>query len=114
MSDILNKIGAVKREEVAAALKRKSLAAMRADAESRVLTRDFVGAMRAKIAAGQAAVIAEIKKASPSKGVLRADFFAADIAFCYAEGHGKVSAACLTVLTARQCFQAVPDSHKRV
>jgi indole-3-glycerol phosphate synthase len=58
MTDILNKIVAVKREEVAAAIQRKSLAAMRFDAESRVLTRDFVGALRAKIAAGQPAVIA--------------------------------------------------------
>ena len=53
MSDILNQIVAVKREEIAAGLRRKSLAAMRADAESRVLTRDFVGALRSKIAAGQ-------------------------------------------------------------
>lgn len=67
-SDILNKIVAVKHEEVAAAKKRLSFEAMRADAESRVLTRDFEGALRAKIAKGQAAVIAEIKKASPSKG----------------------------------------------
>ena len=91
MTDILDQIVAVKREEVAAALNRKSLAVVRADAESRVLTRDFVGALRAKIAAGQAAVIAEIKKASPSKGVLRQDFIPADIAQSYAE-HG---AACL-------------------
>jgi indole-3-glycerol phosphate synthase len=109
MSDILNKIVAVKREEIAAAVKRKSLAAMRADAESRVLTRDFVGAMRAKIAAGQAAVIAEIKKASPSKGVLRANFEPADIAQSYAE-HG---AACLSVLTDRQFFQGQPDYLKQ-
>jgi indole-3-glycerol phosphate synthase len=109
MSDILNKIVAVKREEIAAALKRKSLAAMRADAESRVLTRDFLGAMRSKIAAGQAAVIAEIKKASPSKGVLRADFIPADIAQSYAE-HG---AACLSVLTDRQFFQGQPDYLKQ-
>ena len=67
MSDILDKIVAVKRQEVAAAAKRKSLEVVRADAESRVLTRDFVGALRAKIAAGRPAVIAEIKKASPSK-----------------------------------------------
>ena len=73
MSDILNKIVAVKHEEVAAAQKRLSLATIRQDAESRVLTRDFEGALRAKIAKGQAAVIAEIKKASPSKGVIRAD-----------------------------------------
>ncbi len=113
MSDILNKIVAVKREEIAAAIKKKSLAAMRADAESRVLTRDFVGALRGKISAGQAAVIAEIKKASPSKGVLREDFIPADIAQSYAEGDGKVSAACLSVLTDRQFFQGQPDYLKQ-
>jgi indole-3-glycerol phosphate synthase len=74
MSDILNKIVAVKREEVAAA-KRRAVGRHAPRRRSRVLTRDFVGALRAKIAAGQAAVIAEIKKASPSKGVIRADFF---------------------------------------
>jgi len=104
---------AVKRQEVAAALKKTSLAAMRADAESRVLTRDFVGAMRAKIAAGQAAVIAEVKKASPSKGVLREDFIPADIAQSYAEGDGQTSAACLSVLTDRQFFQGQPDYLKQ-
>ncbi|MFZ5565394.1 MAG: indole-3-glycerol phosphate synthase TrpC [Pseudomonadota bacterium] len=113
MSDILDKIVAVKRQEVAAALKKKSLAAVRADAESRVLTRDFVAALRAKIAAGQAAVIAEIKKASPSKGVLREDFIPADIAQSYAEGDGKISAACLSVLTDRQFFQGQPDYLKQ-
>ncbi len=113
MSDILNKIVAVKREEVAAGLKKKSLAAVRADAESRVLTRDFVGALRAKIALGQAAVIAEIKKASPSKGVLRADFIPADIAQSYADGDGVTSAACLSVLTDQQFFQGSVDSLKQ-
>jgi indole-3-glycerol phosphate synthase len=62
MSDILNQIVAVKHEEVAAARKKASLEAVRADAESRVLTRDFEGAMRRKIAAGQPAVIAEVKR----------------------------------------------------
>ncbi len=109
MSDILDKIVAVKREEIAAALVRKPLDVMRADAESRVLTRDFEGALRAKIAAGQAAVIAEIKKASPSKGVLRADFIPADIAQSYAE-HG---AACLSVLTDKQFFQGSVDFLKQ-
>ena len=109
MSDILNKIVAVKREEVAAGLKKKSLQAMRADAESRVLTRDFEGALRARIAAGHAAVIAEIKKASPSKGVLREDFIPADIAQSYAEN----GAACLSVLTDRQFFQGSPDYLKQ-
>ena len=112
-SDILNKIVAVKHEEVAAAKKRLSFDAMRADAESRVLTRDFEGALRAKIAKGQAAVIAEVKKASPSKGVLRADFEPADIAQSYMEGDGKVSAACLSVLTDRQFFQGQPDYLKQ-
>jgi len=113
MSDILNQIVAVKREEVAAAVKKKSLAAMRADAESRVLTRDFVGALRRKIDAGAAAVIAEIKKASPSKGVLRADFIPADIAQSYAQGDGRTSAACLSVLTDRRFFQGQPDYLKQ-
>jgi len=113
MSDILNKIVAVKREEIAAGLKKKSLAVVRADAESRVLTRDFVGALRAKITAGQAAVIAEIKKASPSKGVLRADFIPADIAQSYADGDGVTSAACLSVLTDQQFFQGSVDYLKQ-
>ena len=109
MSDILNQIVAVKREEVAAAKRKKSLEAMRDDAFSRVLTRDFEGALRAKIAAGQAAVIAEIKKASPSKGVLREDFEPADIAQSYAEN----GAACLSVLTDRQFFQGSADYLKQ-
>lgn len=109
MSDILKKIVAVKHEEIAQGLRKKSLAAMRADAESRVLTRDFEAALRAKMAAGQAAVIAEIKKASPSKGVLREDFIPADIAQSYAE-HG---AACLSVLTDKQFFQGSVDYLKQ-
>ena len=109
MSDILNKIIAVKRQEVADALNRKPLAAMRQDAESRVHTRDFVGALRAKIAAGKPAVIAEIKKASPSKGVLRSDFIPADIAQSYAEA----GAACLSVLTDPQFFQGSIDYLKQ-
>jgi len=109
MTDILDQIVAVKREEVAAALSKKSLALMRADAESRVLTRDFVAAMRAKIAAARPAVIAEIKKASPSKGVLRADFIPADIAQSYAE----YGAACLSVLTDKQFFQGSVDFLKQ-
>lgn len=109
MTDILNQIVAVKREEVAASVKRKSLSAMRFDAESRVLTRDFVAAMRTKIAAGRPAVIAEIKKASPSKGVLREDFIAADIAQGYAE-HG---AACLSALTDKKFFQGCVDYLKQ-
>lgn len=113
MSDILQKIVAVKHEEIAAARKKKPLEAVREDAESRLLTRDFEGALRAKVTAGQAAVIAEIKKASPSKGVLREDFIPADIAQSYAEGDGQVSAACLSVLTDRQFFQGSADVLKQ-
>jgi indole-3-glycerol phosphate synthase len=109
MPDILTQIVAVKREEIAAAQKRIPFAAMRADAESRVLTRDFEGALRRKMAAGQSAVIAEIKKASPSKGVLRDDFIPADIAQSYAE----FGAACLSVLTDRQFFQGQVDYLKQ-
>ena len=109
MADILEKIVEVKHQEVQAARKRKSLEAVRADAEARVLTRDFVGAMRSKMAAGQAAVIAEVKKASPSKGVLRPDFIPADIAQSYAE-HG---AACLSVLTDQSFFQGCADYLKQ-
>jgi len=109
MTDILNQIVAVKRQEVAAATARKSLAVVREDAESRVLTRDFVGALRAKIAAGRPAVIAEVKKASPSKGVLREDFIPADIAQSYAE----YGAACLSVLTDVQFFQGCVDYLKQ-
>ena len=109
MADILEKIVAVKREELAAAKKKVPLEAMRADAESRVLTRDFEGALRRQIAAGRPAVIAEVKKASPSKGVIREDFIPADIAQSYAE-HG---AACLSVLTDRQFFQGRPDYLKQ-
>jgi indole-3-glycerol phosphate synthase len=109
MSDILNQIVAVKHDEITAAKKKKSLEAMREDAFSRVLTRDFEGALRSKIAAGRAAVIAEVKKASPSKGVLREDFIPADIAQSYAE-HG---AACLSVLTDRQFFQGSAEYLKQ-
>jgi indole-3-glycerol phosphate synthase len=105
MSDILKKILAVKHEEVAAAKAIKPLAVLREEALRQPPARDFVGAIRARIAAGQAAVIAEIKKASPSKGVLRADFQPAAIAASY-ERHG---AACLSVLTDRQFFQGAPD-----
>jgi len=108
MSDILRKILAVKDEEVAAANAAKPLAGLRAEAEGLAGTstcRDFVGALRKRLAAGDPAVIAEIKKASPSKGVIRADFRPAEIAVDYA-AHG---AACLSVLTDRQFFQGAPE-----
>ena len=109
MSDILDKILAVKADEVAAARKHRDLYSLRSEVESdgdaRRSLRGFEQALRAKIAAGQAGVIAEVKKASPSKGVLRADFQPAAIAQSYAE-HG---AACLSVLTDVNFFQGCAD-----
>ena len=101
MADILRRILEVKAAEIAAARQRLPLAALRAEAEGAPAPRDFVGALRAKIAAGRAAVIAEIKKASPSRGVLREDFDPDAIARAYARG----GAACLSVLTDRAFFQ---------
>ncbi len=101
MSDILDKIVAVKREEIAAAKRVRDEASLRREAEALGGQRDFIGALRAKIAAGRAAVIAEVKKASPSKGVLREHFVPAEIAASYERG----GAACLSVLTDLQFFQ---------
>ena len=101
MSDILQKILAVKAQEIAAAKAQKPLAKICAEAETAIPSRDFVGSLLAKINAGLPAVIAEIKKASPSKGVLREKFDPAEIARSYAQ-HG---AACLSVLTDREFFQ---------
>lgn len=103
--DILKKILAVKIGEVAAARDARLLAQMRTIAEAQTVPRDFIGAIRAKLAAGKPAVIAEIKKASPSKGILREAFDPAAIAADY-EQHG---ATCLSVLTDRQFFQGAPE-----
>ncbi|MBI5329014.1 MAG: indole-3-glycerol phosphate synthase TrpC [Betaproteobacteria bacterium] len=105
MSDILEKILATKRDEIAAARQREPLEVVREAAAWAPPARDFVAAMRARIAAGQPAVIAEIKKASPSKGVIRADFRPAEIAASYEQG----GAACLSVLTDRDYFQGAPE-----
>lgn len=105
MSDILERILAVKREEVAQGRLVVPLTEQRRLAEDRPPPRGFVSAIRAKIAAGRPAVIAEIKKASPSKGVIRADFRPADIAESYEAG----GAACLSVLTDRDFFQGGPE-----
>lgn len=105
MSDILNKILAVKRDEVAAARAALSDAVVRELAAAQAPARDFVGAIRSRIGAGRPAVISEIKKASPSKGVIREDFHPAEIAASYE----KAGAACLSVLTDRQFFQGAPE-----
>jgi indole-3-glycerol phosphate synthase len=105
MADILNRIVATKRVEVATASAARPLAAVEAKAVLQPAPRDFVGAIRAKIACGRPAVIAEIKKASPSKGVIRPDFRPADIARSYAAS----GAACLSVLTDRDYFQGSPE-----
>ena len=105
MSDILQRIVEVKREEIAAARPRRSLGDLQELARGQDAPRGFAAAMRAKVARGDAAVIAEIKKASPSKGVLRAQFDPAAIAVSYA-AHG---AACLSVLTDVQFFQGHAD-----
>jgi indole-3-glycerol phosphate synthase len=113
MSDILNKILDVKADEVAAAKKHRDFASLRrdveSDAEARATLRGFEASLRNRITAGHAGVIAEVKKASPSKGVLREDFRPAQIAQNYAE-HG---AACLSVLTDVQFFQGAPEYLKQ-
>lgn len=101
MGDILQRILARKLEEVAARSARVSLHELRAQASKAAAPRGFRAALEAKIAAGQAAVIAEVKKASPSKGVMRADFRPGEIARSYAHG----GAACLSVLTDIDFFQ---------
>ena len=100
-ADILERIIAVKREEIEAGRRRRSTASWREAAEARRDARGFGAALRAKVDGGKAAVIAEIKKASPSKGVLREHFVPAEIAASYAR-HG---AAALSVLTDERFFQ---------
>lgn len=109
MSDILNKILATKLQEVTASEVVAPLEVVKAAALAMSKPRDFIGAIQSKIAAGHAAVIAEIKKASPSKGVIRADFQPAEIAKSYEQG----GAACLSVLTDVEYFQGHADYLKQ-
>ncbi|MFN5700482.1 MAG: indole-3-glycerol phosphate synthase TrpC [Betaproteobacteria bacterium] len=105
MSDILNKIVSVKHEELAAARQRRSLASWREAAQARRDVRGFAAALLSRASVGRSAIIAEIKKASPSKGVIRERFVPAEIAHSYAQ-HG---AACLSVLTDERFFQGHAD-----
>lgn len=109
MSDILKKILSVKEVEIESAKSRESFSALRNRVDNDIdlegIRRNFEGALRRKIAAGHAGVIAEVKKASPSKGVIREAFYPDEIARSY-EKHG---AACLSVLTDKDFFQGSPD-----
>ena len=109
MTDILNKILATKAEEVAAQKASVSLEDIKAQAQAAASVRSFIGSIREKHAQNLPAIIAEVKKASPSKGLIRPDFHPAEIAVAYE----KAGAACLSVLTDEPYFQGSPEYLKQ-